>query len=76
MQTIFSNALAGVVAKHVRLSATMQETLCWLVLLILRFGTVSLWRLAVHVATEGHCQRLSRNVCDMIGRGLGGRVES
>ncbi len=61
MQTIFSNALSGAIAKHVRLSATMQETLSWLVLLILRFGTVSLWRLAAHVATEAQTASVRRH---------------
>jgi hypothetical protein len=60
MQTIFSNALSGAVAKHVRLSATRQETLCWLVLLILHFGTVSLWRLAAHVATAAQTASVRR----------------
>jgi hypothetical protein len=46
MQSIFSNALSRAVAKHIDLSATRQETLSWLALLIMQHGTISLWRLA------------------------------
>lgn len=51
MQSIFTNALSRMTSKHVELSRTRQETLCWLVLLMVRFGTVTLWRLAGHVET-------------------------
>jgi hypothetical protein len=52
MQSIFSNALSRAVAKHIDLSATRQETLSWLALLIMQHGTISLWRLAAFVASE------------------------
>lgn len=60
MQSDFSNALSEAAAKHVRLWPTRQETLCWLVFLILRFGTISLWRLAAHVATPAHTDSVRR----------------
>jgi len=60
MQSMFSNVLSRTAAEHVRLSATRRETLCWLVLLIMRFGTVSLWRLAAHVATEARTDSVRR----------------
>jgi hypothetical protein len=50
MQNTFSNALSGAISKHIPLSATRRETLAWLTLLILRQGTICLWRLAAHVA--------------------------
>lgn len=60
MQSLFTNALSEMAAKHVRLSRTRQETLCWLVLLIVRFGTISLWRLAAHVATDAQVDSVRR----------------
>ena len=45
MQSIFSNALSGAVAKHIDLSATRRATLSWLALLIMQHGTISMWRL-------------------------------
>jgi len=60
MQSAFSNALSEVAAKHVRLSATRHETLCWLALLILRFGTICLWQLAAHVATAAKTDSVRR----------------
>lgn len=62
MQSDFSNALSEAVAKHVRLWPTRQETLCWLVFLILRFGTISLWRLAAHAATPARTDSVRRRV--------------
>ncbi len=60
MQSMFSNVLSRTAAEHIRLWATRRQTLCWLVLLILRFGTVSLWRLAAHVATEARTDSVRR----------------
>ena len=51
MQPLFSNALSEAISKHIALSATRRETLAWLALLIMRQGTICLWRLAPHVAT-------------------------
>jgi hypothetical protein len=50
MQKHFSNALSEAVSKHIDLSATRLETLEWLAFLIMRHGTVCLWRLAAHVS--------------------------
>jgi hypothetical protein len=49
MQSIFSNALSGAVSKHIGLSSTRRETLAWLTLLIMRQGTIFLWRLVAYV---------------------------
>ena len=43
---MFSNALSETISKHIPLSATRRETLAWLALLIMRQGTICLWRLA------------------------------
>ena len=48
MISVFSNALSELTQDHIRLSRTRRETLIWLVLLMLRHGTVCLWRLAAH----------------------------
>jgi len=60
MQSIFSNALSGAIAKHINLSATRRETLSWLALLIMQYGTISLWRLAAHVASAAHTDSVRR----------------
>lgn len=60
MQSTFTDALSRMAAKHVSLSATRHETLCWLVLLMLRFGTVTLWRLAAHVETAARTDSVRR----------------
>ena len=49
MQNTFSNALSEAVSKHIDLSASRQETLTWLAWLVMRHGTICLWRLAAHV---------------------------
>ena len=60
MQSIFSNALSRAVAKHIGLSVTRRETLSWLALLIMQHGTISLWRLAAHVASEAQIASVRR----------------
>ena len=60
MQSIFSNALSRVVAKHIELSATRRETLSWLTLLIMQHGTISLWRLAAYVASAAQMASVRR----------------
>ncbi len=52
MQNQFSNALSEAISEHIKLSGTRRETLTWLVYLIMRHGTICLWRLAAHVATD------------------------
>lgn len=51
MQKTFSNALSKAICDHILLSGTRRETLAWLAWLIMRQGTICLWRLAAHVAT-------------------------
>jgi Transposase DDE domain len=60
MQSIFSNALSSAVANHLGLSATRRETLSWLALLIMQHGTISLWRLAAHVASAAQIASVRR----------------
>jgi hypothetical protein len=60
MQKSFSNALSGAISKHISLSATRRETLGWLTLLIMRQGTICLWRLAAHVATTSTTDSVRR----------------
>jgi hypothetical protein len=60
MQSIFSNALSRAVANHIGLSATRRETLSWLTLLIMQHGTISLWRLAAHVASMAQTDSVRR----------------
>jgi hypothetical protein len=60
MPSIFSNALSEAVAKHINLSATRRETLAWLTLLIMRHGTICLWRLAAFVASMAQTDSVRR----------------
>lgn len=60
MQNTFSNALSEAVSKHIPLSVTRRETLAWLTLLIMRQGTICLWRLAAHVATAATTDSVRR----------------
>lgn len=60
MQSIFSNALSNLTKDHIRLSHTRQETLIWLVLLVLRHGTVCLWRLAAHAPSRAQTTSVRR----------------
>lgn len=57
MSKSLTKALSVRLQEHTDLSKTRQETLGWLVCLILRTGTVSLWRLAAHV--PGRAKTLS-----------------
>ncbi len=60
MQNTFSNALSEAISQHIPLSATRRETLAWLTLLIMRQGTICLWRLAAHVATTARTDSVRR----------------
>jgi Transposase DDE domain len=60
MQNTFSNALSAAISKHMPLSATRRETLAWLTLLIMRQGTICLWRLAANVATAATTDSVRR----------------
>ena len=60
MQLLFSNALSEAVSKHFPLSATRLETLAWLTLLIMRQGTICLWRLAAQVAIVARTESVRR----------------
>jgi hypothetical protein len=60
MQSIFSNALSKLLSEHLPLSASRRETLSWLVLLIMRQGTVCLWRLAAHAESHATLASVQR----------------
>lgn len=60
MQSLFSNALSSLLSQHLPLSASRRETLAWLVLLVMRQGTVCLWRLAAHVETHAALASVQR----------------
>lgn len=60
MQSAFSNAVSEMLTKHAPLSRTRRETLAWLVLLMMRFGAASLWRLAAHVETAAKIDSVRR----------------
>ena len=60
MSSFASNALSKLLKDHVLLSATRRQTLVWLVLLLMRHGSVSLWRLAAHVDTAASTDSVRR----------------
>ncbi|MFP6748271.1 MAG: hypothetical protein VCD66_11820, partial [Alphaproteobacteria bacterium] len=51
MHELLTKALSTGLENHIALWRTRRETLVWLVLAIIRTGTVSLWRLAGHIDT-------------------------
>jgi hypothetical protein len=55
MQSIFSNASSRVVAKHIGLSATRQETLSWLALLSISMPTAAAKRSGPSLLKQGVC---------------------
>ncbi len=60
MQSVFSNALSKLLSEHLPFSASRRETLSWLVLLIMRQGTVCLWRLAAHAESHATLASVQR----------------
>jgi hypothetical protein len=60
MQKHFSNALSEAISKHISLSGTRMETLEWLAFLIMRHGTICLWRLAAHVSCAARTDSVRR----------------
>jgi hypothetical protein len=60
MQSLFSNALSSLLSQHLALGASRRETLAWLVILIMRQGTVCLWRLAAHVESHAALASVQR----------------
>src|SRR5215211_4317483 len=60
MQSLFSNALSRLFSQHLPLSASRRQTLAWLVILIMRQGTVCLWRLAAHAETDAALASVQR----------------
>jgi Transposase DDE domain len=62
MQSTFANALSSLVSQHSSLSPSRRETLAWLVLLITRFGSVCLWRLAAHMESRAELASVRRRI--------------
>jgi hypothetical protein len=60
MQSLFSNALSRLFSQHLPLSASRRQTLAWLVILIMRQGTVCLWRQAAHAETDAALASVQR----------------
>lgn len=60
MQSLFSNALSRLFSQHLRLGASRRETLAWLVVLVMRQGTVCLWRLAAHAESHAALASVQR----------------
>lgn len=60
MSESLTKALSACLREHIPLSQTRHETLGWLVVLVLRFGTVSLWRLAAHVPSRAQTASVHR----------------
>ena len=60
MASIFLNTLSALTQEHIALNRTRRETLCWLVFLIMRYGTVCLWRLAAHAPSSAQTDSVRR----------------
>ena len=60
MQELLTKALSTGLEKHIALWRTRRETLVWLVIAIIRTGTVSLWRLAGHIDTRAQTLSVHR----------------
>jgi len=60
MHSLFSNTLSSLFSQHLPLSTSRRETLAWLVLLVMRQGTVCLWRLAAHAETHATLASVQR----------------
>ena len=55
MQNAFSDALSKSLSQHIALGETRHETLTWLAFLIMRQGTICLWRLDAEGRTDTLC---------------------
>ena len=60
MQIAFSDALSKLLTQHIVLTQTRHETLTWLSFLIMRQGTICLWRLAAYVDTVAEIDSVRR----------------
>jgi hypothetical protein len=60
MVSIFLNTLSAATREHVDESKTRRQTLCWLIYLIMRYGTVCLWRLAAHAPSMAKTDSVRR----------------
>ena len=60
MQNQFSAALFKAASKHIPMSQTRTETLTWLAFLVMRYGSICLWRLAAHVQTTAQTDSVRR----------------
>jgi hypothetical protein len=62
MQKSLTKCLSLSLESHISLWRTRRETLVWLVMLIIRTGTVSLWRLAGHIDTNAQTMSAHRRL--------------
>lgn len=60
MSSMFHNTLSAMTREHIELSETRRQTLCWLIFLIMRYGTVNLWRLAAHAPSKARTDSVRR----------------
>ena len=60
MASTFLNTLSAMTRKHIELSETRRQTLCWLIFLIMRYSTVNLWRLAAHAPSKARTDSVRR----------------
>ncbi len=62
MSEYLTKALSASLKEHTELSETRHETLGWLIILIIRLGTVSLWCLAGHVKSDAKTLSIHRRL--------------
>lgn len=60
MGSMFIDGLSRLTHAHIRLGPTRRETLCWLIFLMLRQGSVCLWRLASHAPSRAQTASVRR----------------
>ena len=60
IQELLTKALSTALENHISLWRTRRETLVWLVIAIIRTGTVGLWRLAGHIDTRAQTLSVHR----------------
>lgn len=60
MSENLTSALSARLEEHTTLSRTRRETFGWLVILIIRAGTTSLWRLAAHAQSRAKTMSVHR----------------
>jgi hypothetical protein len=62
MHKTLTQTLSTRLKEHTNISHTRRETLVWLIILIIRHGTVCLWRLAAHVDSPAKKDSVERRL--------------